>query len=153
MTKKSIKLNKNVKRKAVSNPLFKLTKKELDCIKNPILISVDRMKKGTFNPTDWYNVMFYLTVGNFVIDNLFTEDTIEAFKTTPQACSEIEERSKLTEYKYWEILPGEMDEIEAGVDAVNELHDTCLRVDVLKGHRFARDQLIKKYSKRKLLQQ
>jgi hypothetical protein len=134
----------------VSNPLFKLTKSEAMDVNRPILNSLKRMVDGISNGTDWYNIMFFLMVGDYLVKNFYTQETIDEFSAVYKVCESIEEKSKLTEYKNWVVSVEVQHDLTTGIETVILLQEQTLRLDVLKAHRNAKEQIQKKYIKRQI---
>ncbi len=138
-------------RRRVSNPLFKLTKSEAADVNRPILESLDRNVKGVSNGTDWFNIMFFLLVGEYLVKNFYTQETINEFMAVCKVCEDIEVRSKLTDYKDWSTTVEEQHDLTTGIETVIVLQEQMLRLEVLKAHRNAKEQMQRKYIKRKIM--
>ena len=134
----------------VSNPLFKLTKSEAAAVNSPIFNSYLRMEKGISTGTDWYNIMFFLMVGEYLVTKFYTQETIDEFMAVSKVCADIEAKSKLTSYKDWTVSREVQQDLKTGIDTVIALQEEMLRLEVLKAHRNAKEQMLRKYLKRQI---
>lgn len=128
-----------------SSPLFTLSKKESDGIKLPIHQCLNRIINSTHTGNDWFNIMFRLLVGEFVIKKFYTDETVEEYNKSLQVCIDIEKKAMLTDHTVWNISADEIESLQAGVESVDALQDTHFRLDLLAAHRYASDIVSKRY--------
>lgn len=129
-----------------SNPLFKLTQDEAAALKETIHNAVEAMKGGTTNATDWFNVMFRLTIGMILVEKFYTLETVQEFKKSYLACAAIEVEAKKRDFEVWTVTQDQWEWLFAGMEATDILQDRTLRKELLIASRMAKERLIKKYS-------
>lgn len=122
---------KNSKRKTSphvsSTVLFKFTEKEHREINQPFRDSFQILKSGKGTQTDWFNATFRVLSAYLIAKKTHEDVTIEQLKNVLDICEGLELRARDHQHTKWEVTSEEIEWIEAGLDAIEELQRTINR--------------------------
>ena len=113
--------------KVNSTVMFKFTEQEHTKINGPFRHSFQLLKEGKGNQTDWFNVTFRIKCAYLISLEWYEDLTVHELKNVLEKCEAIEKRSEATQHTVWQATPEELDYIEAGLDAVEEMQRTIQR--------------------------
>ena len=119
-----------------------LTEAEKQKVRSWVDDSLAKFKEGTAGANDWYNLLFRIQVGLELARAFYEDTTIAGMVAAKEACLVVMRRFNTD--TVWRATPGELDEIESGLDAVNTMTGENIRRELLHAHYEAREAL-KKY--------
>ncbi len=128
--------NKPVRRKLLSNtPInIRISKEQQDAIKKPPRISFSRFQTSIADATDWYNIAFRLRVGLSISRQEYTQETTVEINAVFKLWETIMVKAKQITGPMWHVDRNVLDEIEAGLDAVDTMQDETTRRVQLHAH-------------------
>ena len=121
-----------------STVLFKFTEQEHAKINGPFRHSLQMFKDGTATQTDWFNCTFRIKCAYLISLEKHEDITKLQLKQLVDICEGLEERARAHDHVVWEATPEEIEWLEAGFDAIEELqrtinrkffYDTCVKAD------------------------
>lgn len=119
-----------------------LSKAERARVLQLIMPSYDKFVSGEPTSTDWYNLLFRIQVGLELAREFYTEPAIVLMVIAKEACLRI--MNRYHRQQAWSATAEDMQEIKAGLDAVETMTGENLTNQLLQAHYAARDEL-KKY--------
>lgn len=124
--------------KVNSTILFKFTEQEHAKINGPFRHSFQLLKEGKGTQTDWFNTMFRVKCAYLIALEEYEDQTVEELKDVLKICETIEKRAGETQHTQWVATPEELEYMEAGIEAMEEmqrsinrkfLYSTCVKAD------------------------
>lgn len=118
--------------------MFKFTEQEHTKINVPFRHSLQLLKDGKGTQTDWFNVTFRAKCAYLIALEKFEDITMLELKKVLESCEAIEERARSSDHTTWVATEEELEWIEAGFDAIEEMqrtinrkffYDTCVKAD------------------------
>ena len=116
---------KRRKTKSVTPIVFKLSKKDSDRLKNNIRPSLLAFKNGTQTATDWHNLGFRLKVGVGVAEVLYVKENVDELQKCLNVIHLLKDRYVVE--KHFQATKEELDLIEMGLDATDQMQDESTR--------------------------
>jgi len=114
-------------------------KQHLDMIASVPRASFKRFKEGIADIDDWFNLSFRIKVGHYLAEKIYEQEAVDAFNIAFDHCKEIGERW-LTNAVVT-ATEEELSDVEAGLDAVDEMHGENIRRHLLDAYYAARTEL------------
>ena len=131
--------------KYISNMMFALSKEEHKLLIDPIHEKLKLMKEGKCNQSAWFDVYLRIKFALILADKYYTEETVDSFIPAITACSIIEQRASKTNHKEWTVTDDELIELEAAVQAADDIQYQNTRRDVYIAFKQAKNWMEKKY--------
>lgn len=145
----------NVQRKPVkTNPFIIMTKlstKEKDLLNKKIYDNFRELADGKGNYSRWLDLLIRFHVALELAKQFYEQETIDGFQAIYYRLLSIKERC-LMEDK-WYLTDEDIDWIESGLEASNQVQDTTTRRLLLELHLKAKDFVEKTYIKPYLKEQ
>lgn len=116
-----------------------IPKAHVDIIASVPRASFKRFKEGIADMDDWFNLSFRIKVGQYLAEKIYTEVAVDAFNLAFGHCKEIGERWLVD--KVVTATELELYDIEAGLDAVDQMHGENIRRHLLDAYYAAREEL------------
>ena len=115
------------KRKCKSNTpiVFAVPKTLQDQIKRIPRLSLQSFKDNKAVTTDWYNITFRIKIGLDIAESEYTNVTINPMVDVLEVCISILNRYR--ELNIWAITRDEVELLENGLDATDEMTDQTTR--------------------------
>ena len=128
MTRKMT-LRKKVRQTAIPL-LFGIPAKDRAWLREVPRVSLDRIKTGTGNGTDWYNLAFRCQVGLNLVRMDYTQETINQFNE--QFDVFFTSIKRYEESQPFSFEPEEIEAVEAMLEAVDEITENLMRKFYIK---------------------
>lgn len=100
-------------------------KAQQDAIKRVPRVSLQAFKDNKNTPTDWYNITFRTRIGYDLAKEVYTHEAFVAMTECLDTCLIIKDR--YLETKIWSATPEEIEIIEVGFDAIDQMQDETTR--------------------------
>lgn len=115
------------KRKTTTNTPITIAvpKAQQDAIKRVPRQSLQAFKDNKQTPTDWYNLTFRTRIGFDLAHEVYTNETVVEMTECLNTCLAIKDRYLQT--KLWTATPEEIESIEIGLDAIDQMQDETTR--------------------------
>lgn len=117
------------KLKTRSPVVFPIPREKTEEIKRGPRLSLDAMRDGRGNSTDWFNLTFRIKIGLILALKFYTEEASDALEEILQHCVAISDNYATT-YK-WTITTEQYDALLMGLDACDQIHDETTRRELL----------------------
>lgn len=122
------------KPKSVTPILFKIDKEKQEAIKKPPHVSLNRIKAGTGDATDWFNVAFRIRVGLHIARTDYTQETVDGVMQAFTLCDLIYCNAKKEKGPDWTITADQAEVLEDALCAVDTMQDETTRRIQLDAH-------------------
>lgn len=106
-----------------------IPREQAEMMKRVPRLSLDAIRDGEGNSTDWYNVTFRINISLILAKKFYTDEASIALEEIAQLCLAIAENYAKTDK--WSVTPEQYEMFIMGLDASDQIQDETTRRELL----------------------